>query len=133
MNKLSELELVDKFIDSLSLKKIPYKKELPFEGTRIDLCYWNKKNIYGIEFKLSNFTKVLYQASRIKKLFNYIFICLPKKSINNEKIKICIDRNIGLIVYDDKKEKFSLINKPKREKIKINIIKYKIKDKKNYA
>lgn len=126
MINFSEQDIVNKFIDNLKNKNIDFKTEIPYEGTRVDLGYWNKKYLYGVEFKLKNFRKVLYQARRIQNLFNFVYICMPDNVLNKEKINICVENNIGLLAFNSRLNKFSTLNKPKQRKIKIDIIKVAI-------
>lgn len=125
MNKISEKTMVEIFEQNLLKQQIKPIKELPFEGTKIDLSYLNKNNLHGIEFKLNNFKKLLYQASRIQFLFNYVYICIPtQKNEKNieKKIQICKEKNIGLILFDVNRYSFKRIFKPKRNAIKLKLI-----------
>lgn len=123
MNKISEKDMVEKFINYVIVKNnFAYKKEVPFEGTKIDLTYSSGKYIYGIEFKLNNFSKVICQAKRIKNLFNFVYVCILHTSKIEKKIEICKNENIGLVIFDYKNNNFKRIVSPKKNKIKIHLI-----------
>lgn len=122
MNKISENAMVELFINDFLNKDFIHKKEVPFEGTKIDLIYCSSKYIYGVEFKLKNFSKVINQAKRIKNLFNYVYICILSTRNIEKKIEICKIENIGLILFDCKNKKFRKMLSPKKSKIKINLI-----------
>lgn len=127
---MTENDIVDLFIKKELIKNeiTDFKKEIPFEGTRIDLSFLDKKGILNlIEFKKNDFNKVLYQAKRIKILGNATWICVIK---NKKEILMrhkCILYGIGLIFFDSKKQKFIISVSPKLEEIKVeNLIKNKL-------
>ena len=111
---MKEIELVDLFCDFLSKNNYIYKRELRKgsyhnEGY-IDIVIKNNGLLIGIEAKILGISSVISQASsnRLRLPYNYILILkISKKSLNKAK-----QRGLGVIIYDSKKNTFSIIQKP---------------------
>ncbi|WP_342276290.1 hypothetical protein [Spiroplasma endosymbiont of Nebria brevicollis] len=102
-----------------------YKTEVPVYSRSVDAVILDKKcsNLSAIEFKLTNWKKVIEQAQNIKTAFDYISICLMEPKRNNTKLLIieeCKKYGIGLIFSNYINDSYlfeEILNPIKQEKI----------------
>ena len=108
----TENEIVIKFGKMLKKAGVIFEVEVPFFSRSIDLVLIDNGKYHAIEFKLKNYKQAIIQAKRYMLGADLTSICMPKKSYNTKMKDEILKNGIGLIVFDEKNEKFETIKKP---------------------
>lgn len=121
---ISENELRTRYISTLSDKGSFFaQQEVPVFCRSVDLVVHdhNTEILTAIEFKLHDWKRAIDQVQSIRFCFDYSCICMPKP-ITDHTLKIliqaCKERDIGLILYDIKENRFETVNTtPQRQQV----------------
>jgi hypothetical protein len=110
----SEQEMVVKFCETLEKEGKTFAVEVPFFSRSIDLVFTDSDGNYSaIEFKLKNWRQAISQAKCYMLGAEFAFICIPKNTYNERVEREILNSNCGLIIFDEEKEKFEIIKKPR--------------------
>lgn len=97
---MNESELVDKAIFILKNNKCEIYLEVPFMSKCIDMILIKNENLISIEFKISDFKKVVEQAFDNLMGVDYSYICFPKKNIREKNRTKLEELGLGLYYID---------------------------------
>lgn len=144
-NKLSEKKMVNLFTKKMKQENHLFKhiKEYYVPPLKIDYICFMDGDFIAIEFKLTNWKKVIMQANNNKYWFEKVFICMlePKTEKKcNEIIDNAKKLDIGVIFYNEGLNEFiqSFSPKTKRDnhftlmKLKTKSLKTTLGFKENY-
>ncbi|MFW9972061.1 MAG: hypothetical protein ACFFDF_17865, partial [Candidatus Odinarchaeota archaeon] len=91
--------------------------EAPFKHKRVDIVTFQGNKIISIEVKISNFSRLLYQAAQNLVFSDFSFIAIPEKNYNKRIFKRAKELALGIIVLSD--NDFEIVLKPKNNPYKI--------------
>lgn len=99
---LSEQQIVEKIADILASENpsVVFCLEAPAMGRSIDLAFFKKNKVVGVEFKLTNWKKALTQAKDYKLVCDYSYICLPSNKISDKVIEAAQEIGVGVFAVD---------------------------------
>lgn len=120
MNKFSEQEQRELFIEKFSISDSPIYKEIPVYNRSVDLVKHNITNhtISAIEFKTKNWKRAVQQVLDVSISFDFLEICIeePKTPKAQEKIRTICD-NLGIGVYFFNQETLSFTKSIESKKV----------------
>ncbi len=115
----SEKELEEIALPFFSEMNFKYHRQVPLFNRVIDfVALDNEENVIGIEFKLKNWKRAIYQVKSNINAFDYGYIFIP--SIGNMGVVIDEAKNhgIGIFCYDRKADTINTLLKPKKNNLK---------------
>lgn len=72
--------------------------------------------VVSFELKMKNWKRALFQSIRYKTFSDYVYVVMPieKKQLLNNNIHLFAENNIGIILYDDKKNVMRMLLRAKK-------------------
>lgn len=114
-----EYELEDIVISNIKKYFKHCSQQVPLYNTVIDFAgIDNYGRLIAIEFKLSNWKKVLKQSKRHQNTFELTYVCLPKRKFLNKLILSAKKDNIGVITYDENNNEIKVQVAPRKTLLK---------------
>ncbi len=96
-----------------------YERQVPLSNRVIDfVALDDKENIIGIEFKLKNWKRALYQVKSNINAFDFGYIFIPLIDNIDNVIKEANSYGIGVFCYDRKAEIIKKYLEPKKNQFK---------------
>ena len=100
-------------------------EEVPFFSRSIDMIILNNDNeIISIEFKLRDIKSVYEQAKKCLLCSDYVYVCLPKRNLQNENCELFKQSGIGIIFVDDEVSIYQEAKQSQKNFLKSKVRKY---------
>ena len=77
--------------------RLPINLEVPILGNYADMVYFHAGRIIAIEFKLTNLSAGLNQASRHLRVCNLSYVCITPRRITRRIYELFKERGVGLL------------------------------------
>ena len=114
--KFTENIFTTKIISYLRRKKYSVFIEIPNMGQSVDLVAQRGRWLTFVEVKLNNWNRALTQCKNHEIVADYIYVAIATKSVSVRFLEISEKKGYGILHYDHKSNKVSVVLEAKHNK-----------------